>query len=120
MSKHLKYFLIFSLILMLIFSISCTRKASNQSIESADADTSTISNNTDLIEGVNETYILDFNTSLREIGDYALYVTMQKNNYEVRTALIDLTVNTRVFSATLQPEKFTDNINGLKKAEMFY
>jgi len=78
-----------------------------------------ISNNTHLIEGVNETYILDFNTSLREIGDYALYVTMQKNNYEVRTAFIDLTVKTRVFSATLQPDKFTDNIISVYSGDPF-
>jgi hypothetical protein len=69
-----------------------------------------ISSKIDLIEGADETYVLDFNTSTRAVGDYALYVTMQKNNYEVRTALIDLAIETRVFSATLPSDKFTDNI----------
>ncbi|KKM87829.1 hypothetical protein LCGC14_1264940, partial [marine sediment metagenome] len=69
-----------------------------------------ISNNTNLIESADNTYILDFNTSLRAVGAYALFVTMQKNNYEARTALVNLEIKTRVFSATLPSDIFTDNI----------
>ncbi|KKM68318.1 hypothetical protein LCGC14_1462080, partial [marine sediment metagenome] len=45
----------------------------------------TISNLIDLVEGSNSTFILDFNTASRDVGDYALFVTVQKNNYDVRT-----------------------------------
>ncbi|HEC39491.1 MAG TPA: hypothetical protein ENI29_14725 [bacterium] len=58
----------------------------------------TISNLIDLVEGSNSTLILDFNTASRDVGDYALFVTVQKNNYDVRTALIDLTVKERIIS----------------------
>jgi len=57
-----------------------------------------ISNAIDLVEGLNSTYILDFSTASRDVGDYALFVTVQKNNYDVRTALIDLTVKKRIIS----------------------
>ncbi len=57
-----------------------------------------ISEKIDLIEGPNSIYILDFETALREVGDYAIFVTLQKNNYEVRTALIDLTIKKRLIT----------------------
>ncbi|MFX1499652.1 MAG: LamG-like jellyroll fold domain-containing protein [Promethearchaeota archaeon] len=57
-----------------------------------------ISNPIDLLEGPNSTYILDFNTESKEVGTYALFVTMQKNNYETRTALIDLTIQKRIIT----------------------
>ena len=57
-----------------------------------------ISDVIDLIEGPNSTHILDFDTASRDVGDYALFVTVQKNNYDVRTALIDLTVKKRIIS----------------------
>jgi hypothetical protein len=37
--------------------------------------------------GSNNLYILDFDTELREVGEYSIFVTMQKNNYEVRNAI---------------------------------
>ncbi|MHA2129707.1 MAG: hypothetical protein ACW99L_07020 [Promethearchaeota archaeon] len=57
-----------------------------------------ISEAIDLEEGTNSTYVLDFNTAIRDVGDYALFVTVQKNNYDVRTALVDLTINKRVIT----------------------
>ena len=60
-----------------------------------------ISNNIDLIEGMNSTYILDFNTASKDVGDYAIFITMQKNNYDVRTALIDLTIKLRKITLSL-------------------
>jgi len=57
-----------------------------------------ISDAIDLVAGLNSTYILDFSTASRDVGDYALFVTVQKNNYDVRTALIDLTVKKRIIS----------------------
>jgi hypothetical protein len=50
----------------------------------------------------NETiYVLDFDTETRDVGDYALFVTMQKYNYEVRNAFIDLRIRKRVFNTSL-------------------
>ncbi len=57
-----------------------------------------ISDAIDLVEDSNSTYILDFSTASRDVGDYALFVTVQKNNYDVRTALIDLTIKKRIIS----------------------
>ena len=39
-----------------------------------------------------DTYVLDFDTELQEVGDYALFITLQKYNYEARNAFIDLRV----------------------------
>jgi hypothetical protein len=60
-----------------------------------------ISSNIDLIEGQGSTYILDFDTASKNVGNYALFITMQKNNYEVRTALIDLTIKKRIMTLDL-------------------
>ncbi len=60
-----------------------------------------ISNKIDLLEGLNSTYILDFNTASKDVGDYAIFITMQKNNYDVRTALIDLTIKMRKITLSL-------------------
>ncbi|TXT53352.1 MAG: hypothetical protein BAJALOKI2v1_1020001 [Promethearchaeota archaeon] len=50
----------------------------------------------------NETiYVLDFDTETRDVGDYALFVTLQKYNYEVRNAFIDLRIRKRVFNTSL-------------------
>ena len=51
---------------------------------------------------LNETiYLLDFDTETRDVGDYALFVTLQKYNYEVRNAFIDLRIRKRVFNTSL-------------------
>lgn len=45
-----------------------------------------------LIQNINKTYTLDFNTELRQVGFYYLFVTLQKENYEIKYALIDLEI----------------------------
>ncbi|KKK56350.1 hypothetical protein LCGC14_3065410, partial [marine sediment metagenome] len=71
-----------------------------------------ISDVIDLEEGSNSNYILNFNTVSRDVGDYALFVTMQKNNYDVRTALIDLTVKKRIITWDLSdPNLVLSKIN---------
>ncbi len=60
-----------------------------------------ISDTINLIETVNNTYNLDFDTESREIGSYAILITLSKNNYKVRIALIDLTIVTRTFNYLL-------------------
>ena len=51
--------------------------------------------------GSNNLYILDFDTELREVGEYSIFVTMQKNNYEVRNAIILLTISKRPITMNL-------------------
>ncbi|MEE9377369.1 MAG: LamG-like jellyroll fold domain-containing protein [Candidatus Lokiarchaeia archaeon] len=68
-----------------------------------------ISNKIDLIAGPNSTYILDFNTASKEVGYYALFVTMQKNNYEVRIALIDLSIQKRIMTLNFTATNLVQN-----------
>ncbi|MHA2120794.1 MAG: hypothetical protein ACW990_06270 [Promethearchaeota archaeon] len=49
----------------------------------------------DLVETVNNRYMLDFNTESREVGEYSVFITLQKSNYEVRNAFISLTISKR-------------------------
>ncbi|MFX1574310.1 MAG: hypothetical protein ACFFB0_16340 [Promethearchaeota archaeon] len=62
-----------------------------------------------LIQNANKTYILDFNTELRPVGYYYLYLTLQKQNYEVKAALINLEIMLRNFTATLDATGLRDN-----------
>ncbi|MFX1420577.1 MAG: carboxypeptidase-like regulatory domain-containing protein, partial [Promethearchaeota archaeon] len=48
-----------------------------------------------LLPAPNNQYMLDFDTELREVGLYSIFITMQKNNYEVRNAFIALTISKR-------------------------
>ncbi|MFX1599769.1 MAG: hypothetical protein ACFFB6_04160 [Promethearchaeota archaeon] len=45
-----------------------------------------------LIQNLNKTYTLDFNTELRQVGYYFLYVTLKKDNYIQKNALINLEI----------------------------
>jgi hypothetical protein len=51
--------------------------------------------------GPNNLHVLDFDTELREVGEYSIFVTMQKNNYEVRNAIILLTISKRPITMNL-------------------
>ncbi len=54
-----------------------------------------------LTEGLGNIYILDFDTELREVGEYTIFITLQENNYEVRNAFISLTISNRPIDASL-------------------
>jgi len=54
-----------------------------------------------LLPAPNNQYMLDFDTELREVGEYSIFITMQKNNYEVRNAFISLTISKRPISMNL-------------------
>jgi len=45
-----------------------------------------------LSKTVESKYLLDFDTELKEVGDYAIFITLQKNNFESRNAFIDLEI----------------------------
>ncbi|MFW9969185.1 MAG: hypothetical protein ACFFDF_03225 [Candidatus Odinarchaeota archaeon] len=63
-----------------------------------------------LTQNVNQTYTLDFNTELRSVGYYFLYVTLKQDNYEQKNAFVYLEIRLRKFTATIQePQLGTNN-----------
>ncbi|MHA2325773.1 MAG: hypothetical protein ACXACB_10255, partial [Promethearchaeota archaeon] len=54
-----------------------------------------------LVESVDHKYILDLNTKTLRDGEYSIIVTIKKKNYELRTVIVSLTINKRVFGAIL-------------------
>jgi len=66
-------------------------------------------------------YVLDFDTESRDIGDYAIFVTLQKNNYESRNAFIDLTIEKRTISHTFTATNLEGSqINIVKGADISF
>ena len=57
--------------------------------------------------GNNNHYILDFNTESRDVGEYSIFITLQKKNYELRNAFISLTISKRPITIDVM------NITGL-------
>jgi hypothetical protein len=62
-----------------------------------------------LYENTNQSYTLDFNTGIRQPGYYILYVTLQKENYETRSALINLQIKLREFEYSLDGSNIENN-----------
>jgi len=60
-----------------------------------------------LEEDLNKEYILDFDTETREEGDYTIFITLQKNNFEVRNAFISLSICYRPINASLSATGLT-------------
>ncbi|MFX1375835.1 MAG: hypothetical protein ACFFA0_08490 [Promethearchaeota archaeon] len=48
-----------------------------------------------LIQSINNIYLLDFDTELRGVGEYSIFITLQRYNYEVRNAFISLKIKRR-------------------------
>ncbi|MFW9881584.1 MAG: hypothetical protein ACFFG0_51620, partial [Candidatus Thorarchaeota archaeon] len=64
----------------------------------------------------NNTYTLDFNTEFRSVGFYYLYVTMKKQNYEGKSALINLEIMLREFVPTIDnPQLGSSNLIKIKQ-----
>ncbi|MEJ2249454.1 MAG: DUF2341 domain-containing protein, partial [Candidatus Lokiarchaeota archaeon] len=63
-----------------------------------------------LIQTNNSLYILDFNTASRATGQYTIYVTLQKQNYEARTVIIQLSINIREFATPILSNNFEGKI----------
>ncbi|MFX1437211.1 MAG: hypothetical protein ACFFAA_08430, partial [Promethearchaeota archaeon] len=55
-----------------------------------------------LDQNLNQTYTLDFNTELKPVGYYFLYVTLKQDNYEQKNAFIYLEIRLREFTVTIQ------------------
>ncbi|GAH55321.1 unnamed protein product, partial [marine sediment metagenome] len=62
-----------------------------------------------LIQGEDKTYTLDFNTEHQQVGFYYLYVTLQKENYETKSALINLEIVLREFKVEISVENLVGN-----------
>ncbi|MHA2325924.1 MAG: hypothetical protein ACXACB_11020, partial [Promethearchaeota archaeon] len=62
-----------------------------------------------LIQNINKTYTLDFNTEIKPVGFYYLYITLQKQNYEVKSALVNLEITLREFSYDIDEPTLGNN-----------
>ncbi|GAG64783.1 unnamed protein product, partial [marine sediment metagenome] len=62
-----------------------------------------------LMQNMDNTYTLDFKTELKPIGYYFLYVTLHKENYESKSALISLELILREFDADIDIENLAGN-----------
>ena len=54
-----------------------------------------------LIQNINKSYYLDFNTELRSVGFYFLHVALQKENYETRFAYVNFEIKSREFDVDI-------------------
>ncbi|MFX1391226.1 MAG: hypothetical protein ACFE9Z_14265 [Promethearchaeota archaeon] len=63
-----------------------------------------------LSQNLNHSYTLDFNTELKPVGYYFLYVTLKQDNYEQKNAFIYLEIILREFTVTiLEPHLGSNN-----------
>ncbi|MFX1364868.1 MAG: hypothetical protein ACFFCE_07470 [Promethearchaeota archaeon] len=62
-----------------------------------------------LFQNNNNTLILDFKTEIRSVGYYYLYVTLQKQNYKAKSALINLEIMLRNFEPTIESLQLGSN-----------
>ncbi len=56
---------------------------------------------TDMVKTSKDDYRLDFKTEDKQVGDYAIFITLQKSNFEARNAFIDLRIRLRQFTLSL-------------------
>ncbi|MFX1574313.1 MAG: LamG-like jellyroll fold domain-containing protein [Promethearchaeota archaeon] len=63
----------------------------------------------DLIETNDSLYTLDFDTETREVGEYSIFVSLQKNSYEIRHSYLTLTIQKRLINASLDITGLTEN-----------
>ena len=62
-----------------------------------------------LMEGPSNIYTLDFDTELKEVGEYTIFITLQKNKYEVRNAFISLSIKYRPVDVILDATGLSQN-----------
>jgi hypothetical protein len=65
----------------------------------------------------NTTYTLDFNTNLKSVGFYQMYITLGEMNYEERFALINLEIMLREFDADLDAKGLEDDQINIVKGD---
>ncbi|NVM34266.1 MAG: hypothetical protein HWN81_01640 [Candidatus Lokiarchaeota archaeon] len=70
-----------------------------------------------LVQNGDNTHTLDFHTELKSIGFYYLYVTLHKQNYKAKSALINLEIMSRIFNYTFPTEKIVEGILTLRNGD---
>jgi len=65
-----------------------------------------------LFETVNHRYVLDLNTKILAQGEYSIVVTLDKDNYNYKVAIVSLTINKRVFTVLLSISSLTEIESG--------
>ncbi len=75
------------------------------------------SEDTDLIATDDNRYVLDFDTENQAVGSYKLIVTLEKQNYETSSAIIDLKINLRIFDVDLSAKGLKDDQVNLVKGD---
>jgi len=65
-----------------------------------------------LIETISHRYVLDLNTETLDNGEYSIVVTLNKDNYDFRVAIVSLTINKRVFTELLSIATLTEIESG--------
>ncbi|MHA1257055.1 MAG: hypothetical protein ACTSPS_15805, partial [Promethearchaeota archaeon] len=72
-----------------------------------------------LSQNADKTYTLNFGTSYRPVGFYQIYITIAKDNYEKRFALLNIEIMLREFDADLDAKGLKDDqINIVKGDEV--
>ncbi|MFX1312770.1 MAG: hypothetical protein ACFFHD_09180, partial [Promethearchaeota archaeon] len=71
-----------------------------------------------LVQNGNNTYTLDFRTEIRPIGFYYLYITLHKENYMAKSALINLEIKSREFNYVIPSEQIINNILTLRNGDL--
>ncbi|MEE9377366.1 MAG: DUF2341 domain-containing protein [Candidatus Lokiarchaeia archaeon] len=70
-----------------------------------------------LVHNSDTTYTLDFRTEIKSIGFYYLYVTLHKQNYKAKSALINLEIKSREFNYTIPAEIIIDSLLTLRSGD---
>ncbi len=73
-----------------------------------------------LNETFDHRYILDLDTELMELGDYFVFLTFRKINYELRNAVLSLTIEERLTSVNESTGAFFINTGEIKNFTYFY
>ncbi|MFX1438505.1 MAG: hypothetical protein ACFFAA_15110 [Promethearchaeota archaeon] len=68
-----------------------------------------------IISTIDNTYILDFNTESRAIGEYFLIVALEKDNYDRKNAMIILTIKRREIGEPILSDNFQDRRTSVVK-----
>ena len=65
-----------------------------------------------LFETINHRYVLDLNTETLAYGEYSVIVTLNKENYDFKVAIVSVTINKRVFTDLLSIDTITEIDSG--------
>ncbi|MFW9972203.1 MAG: DUF2341 domain-containing protein, partial [Candidatus Odinarchaeota archaeon] len=68
-----------------------------------------------ILSAIDNTYVLDFDTESRAVGEYFLIVALEKDNYDRKNAMIILTIIKREISAPILSDNFQDRRTSVVK-----